>query len=147
MSLDFVRVGAAALLGVGLAVLFVADTSARDDVPAEVAAEENPVKLEVGELRYYKRQFKAKCARCHGRDGSGGGAEAKNQPVPPADFTDKEYMASRTDGQLFYQILMGGGERCAMPAFGPGSAHNWNAAKIWKMVAYVRLFAETDPKP
>ena len=27
-------------------------------------------------------------------------------------------MSARTDGQLFYQILMGGGERCAMPAFG-----------------------------
>jgi hypothetical protein len=51
-------------------------------------------------------------------------------------------MKGRTDGQLFYQILMGGGERCAMPAFGPESAHAWNDEKIWRMVAFVRLFAQ-----
>ena len=144
MSLGFVKIGAAVLLGVGLAVLVVADTSARDDVPADVAASENPETLEPGEVRYYTRQFKAKCARCHGKDGTG--AEARDQPVPPADFTDPALMASRTDGQLFYQILMGGGERCAMPAFGPGSDHNWNEAKIWHMVAFVRRFARAEPE-
>jgi len=50
-------------------------------------------------------------------------------------------MASRTDGQFFYQILMGGGERCAMPAFGPDSAQGWSEEKIWHMVAFVRRFA------
>jgi mono/diheme cytochrome c family protein len=147
MSVDFVRIAAAVLLGVGLAVLVVSDTSARDDVPADVAAMENPETLEPAEVRYYTRQFKAKCARCHGKDGTGAGAEARNQPVPPADFTDKAFMATRSDGQLYYQILMGGGERCAMPAFGPGSAHNWNDAKIWNMVAFVRRFAEPASEP
>jgi hypothetical protein len=50
-------------------------------------------------------------------------------------------MKSRTDGQFYYQILMGGGERCAMPAFGPESSHAWKDPKIWHMVAYVRRFA------
>ena len=37
---------------------------------------------------------------------------------------------------------MGGGERCAMPAYGPESDHGWNEEKIWSMVRFVRRFAE-----
>jgi mono/diheme cytochrome c family protein len=116
--------------------------SARDDVPPEIAAKENPVTLPESKLRYYARQFKGKCARCHGINGDGGGEEAAGQDVPPANFTDAVYMSTRTDGQLFYQIFAGGGTRCAMPAFGPGSDHGWSEEKIWYMVAYVRRFAE-----
>ncbi len=68
--------------------------------------------------------------------------EAAEQAVPPANFTDSAYLSSRTDGQLFYQILMGGGERCAMPAYGPESSHGWTEEKVWRMVAFVRRFAQ-----
>jgi mono/diheme cytochrome c family protein len=115
--------------------------SARDDVPADVAARSNPVELDEQEVSYYQRQFKGNCARCHGLDGTGRGSDAGSQPVPPANFTDAKYMNGRSDGQLFYQILMGGGDRCAMPAFGPGSDHSWSEEKIWHMVAFVRRFA------
>ena len=114
---------------------------ARDDVPDEVSQRPNPVSLEESELRYYARQFKGKCARCHGADGTGGSEPVEPPRVAPRDFTDAGYMATRTDGQLFYQILMGGGDRCAMPAFGPESDHAWNEDKIWHMVAFVRRFA------
>lgn len=77
-------------------------TSGRDDVPQEIAKQANPVELEASELRYYKRQFKGKCSRCHGSDGKGGGEHAASQPVPPTDFSDLRYMQTRTDGQLFY---------------------------------------------
>ena len=85
-----------------------------------------------------------KCARCHGADGSGGGKEAAEQDVPPADLTDASYMNTRTDGQLYYQILMGGGDRSAMPAFGPESDHGWSENKIWYLVAFVRRFAKAS---
>jgi mono/diheme cytochrome c family protein len=117
--------------------------SGRDDVPQEIAKQANPVELEASELRYYKRQFKGKCSRCHGPDGKGGGEHAASQAIPPTDFSDLRYMQTRTDGQLFYQILMGGGDRCAMPAFGPESDYAWSEEKIWHLVAYVRRFAET----
>jgi hypothetical protein len=39
---------------------------------------------------------------------------------------------------------MGGGDRSAMPAVGPGSDAGWPEERIWKMVRYVRRFAETD---
>lgn len=115
---------------------------ARDDVPREIAARENPLELGPDKLRYYTRQFKGKCSRCHGIDGKGSGPEALDQPLPPRDLTDRAYMRTRSDGQLFYQILMGGGEQSPMPAFGPESAQGWPEEKIWYMVAFVRRFSE-----
>ncbi|MBW2275374.1 MAG: cytochrome c [Deltaproteobacteria bacterium] len=126
-----------------LGTLLPAAAWTRDDVPPDVAARANPVTLEDDEVRYYKRQFKGKCARCHGIDGTGKGDSAGDQTVPPANFTDSAYMSKRSDGQLYYQILEGGGEACAMPAFGPGTDHSWTEDKIWHMVAYVRRFAAT----
>jgi hypothetical protein len=139
------RTVVAASLGACLAALLPACATARDDVPDEVASRTNPVDtLEGREVRYYGKQFRTKCARCHGADGRGGGEDAQNQDVPPADLTDAAYMSSRSDGQLFYQILVGGGEACAMPAFGPTSDHGWSEDKIWRMVAFVRRFAASS---
>jgi mono/diheme cytochrome c family protein len=129
-----------------LAGLACTSVSARDDVPADTKSMENPVTLEESEIRYYQRQFKGKCSRCHGLDGTGTGVDAvaTDGLVRPANFTDAKYMASRTDGQLFYQIMMGGGERCAMPAFGPESDYAWTEDKIWHLVAFVRRFSEAN---
>ena len=133
----------ALLLGLGGLSVLSGPAAARDDVPAEVAARQNPVgPLSERDVRYFAKQFKTKCARCHGPDGAGGGEEAADQAVPPADLTDGERMGSRTDGQLFHQILMGGGERCAMPAYGPTSSHGWTEEKVWRMVVFVRRFAQ-----
>ncbi|MBW2716577.1 MAG: cytochrome c [Deltaproteobacteria bacterium] len=128
-----------------LAGLACGSVSARDDIPDDAKALKNPVTLEESEVRYYQRQFKGKCSRCHGLDGTGTGVDAvvAEGLVRPANFTDPKFMATRTDGQFFYQILMGGGERCAMPAFGPESDYAWTEDKIWHMVAFVRRFAET----
>jgi mono/diheme cytochrome c family protein len=139
------KIVARASLGAAFILLVPACASARDDVPDEIAARTNPETLDEGEVRYYTRQFKAKCARCHGKDGTGAGAEAAQQEVPPANFTDAVTMKTRSDGQLYYQIREGGGDRCAMPAFGPGSDHAWNDEKIWHMVAFVRRFAQGAP--
>jgi len=130
----------ALLIGLGCLV-FPPRAPGRDDTPPEIAQRESPVSLPQERVSYFARQFKAKCARCHGIDGDGGGKEADEQEVPPRDLTDAAYMETRTDGQLFWQILKGGGSRCAMPAFGPGSDHNWTEEKIWYMVEYVRRFS------
>lgn len=124
---------------------FPTASGARDDTPEEIARQENPVTLPESRVKYWAKQFKAKCARCHGAAGDGAGEESAGQAVPPADLTDAAYMGGRTDGQLFYQILVGGGERCAMPAFGPESDHGWPEEKVWQMVAFVRRFASPPP--
>jgi mono/diheme cytochrome c family protein len=132
------------ILMICLASIACSSVSARDDVPEDTKALKNSVTLDEKEIRYYQRQFKGKCSRCHGVDGTGTGADAvvTEGLARPADFTDAKFMATRTDGQLFYQILMGGGEGCAMPAFGPESDYAWTEDKIWHMVAFVRRFSE-----
>lgn len=120
----------------------VSPASARDDTPPEIVAAKNPVILDAAKRAYYAKQFKANCARCHGARGDGGGDDAAAQPVPPADFTDRARMETRSDGELYWQILNGGAPRSEMPAFGPGSAKSWNDEKIWGMVAFLRTLAE-----
>ncbi|MCP3986630.1 MAG: cytochrome c [bacterium] len=117
--------------------------SARDDVPAEYAELANPVDdLPPDRIRYFEKKYKAQCARCHGIDGRGKGKDAAERRVPPRDFTDAAFMATRSDGELFYQILTGGGDRSAMPAYGPRSDVGWSEEKIWGMVRFVRIFTE-----
>ncbi len=114
-----------------------------DAVPAQYAALANPEPpLEKRRLRYWRKQFKAKCARCHGAAGDGGGEEAGRQAAPPVAFTDAAFMDNCTDGQLFYQIAFGGEDKSAMPAFGPESDQGWSEQKVWQMVAFIRRFAE-----
>ena len=126
-------------------LLLPASGWSRDDTPPDVAALSQPrhpgrrrgplLQAPVqGQVRPLPRQV----------DGTGKGDSAGDQKVPPANFTDAAYMSGRSDGQLYYQILAcGGGEACAMPAFGPGTDHSWTKDKIWHMVAYVRRFAAT----
>jgi mono/diheme cytochrome c family protein len=117
--------------------------TARDDVPDEYIEMENPTpSLTEKDVSYLAKKFKANCARCHGMDGAGGDEKKQLKEFPPRDFTDAAFMKTRSDGQLFYQILMGGEERSAMSAFGPASDAGWPEERIWKMVRYVRLFAE-----
>ncbi len=121
--------------------------TAREDVPQEYIEMENPTPpLSEKDVSYLARKYKASCVRCHGVDGAGGDEKQQLKEYPPRDFTDTAFMKTRSDGQLFYQILMGGGERSAMPAMGPGSDAGWPEERIWKMVRYVRRFAETDPE-
>lgn len=112
-----------------------------DPVPASYMAMKNPVTLSEARVDYFRKQFKTKCARCHGEKGDGAGDEARDLKVQPAKLSDPEFMRRCADGQLFYQIEKGGEEKSAMPAFGPDSAQGWNEEKIWGMVAFIRRFA------
>lgn len=145
------KLGAWSVLAVGVALGIACTASsvrARDDVPEEIAKQANPMPtLSAERLAYFEKQFQTKCARCHGKDGAGSGPEAAEQPVPPANLTDAKRMNTRSDGQLFYQILMGGGEKSPMPAFGPESSQGWDKEKVWEMVRYVRTLAVTTAPP
>lgn len=48
------------------------------------------------------------CATCHGPEGKGDGVMAKFLDSPPRDLTDSEYMATRSDYQLYLAIKEGG---------------------------------------
>jgi mono/diheme cytochrome c family protein len=117
-------------------------SAACDPVPADYSQMKNPVTLTEDKVTYYRKQFRTKCARCHGKKGNGGGEEASDQKVKPVNFTDVAFMSKCADGQLYYQIENGGEEKSAMPAFGPESDHGWSETKVWHMVAFIRRFAE-----
>ena len=143
-------------LGAALAVLLLGLTAGSDPVrgetgcqavPAAYAEMKNPVELPDNKVFSLRSQFRGKCARCHGEKADGGGDDSSQQKFPPASFTDKGFMAQCSDGQLFYQILVGGEDRSAMPGFGPGSAQGWSEEKVWQMVAFLRRIAEKGELP
>ncbi|PCI28158.1 MAG: hypothetical protein COB67_07045 [SAR324 cluster bacterium] len=119
---------------------------ADEAVPQEYQEMTNPLTLEKHEVSYWRTQFLGKCALCHGKNGDGQGGSAlelADEGYPqPSNFTDKAFMNSKSDGELFYQIEMGGEEKSAMPDFGEDSAQGWGEEKIWRMVAFIRLFAK-----
>ncbi len=48
------------------------------------------------------------CVTCHGEEGEGDGVMAKFLDTRPKDFTNVEYMETRTDQQLYTSIAEGG---------------------------------------
>ena len=102
------------------------------DAPSEYQSLKNPATTE-RDINYGKRQYKAKCADCHGEKGEGD----EEEPEVPK-FNDAAYMAKRSDGQLFYIIKFGAGKEAEMEGFGPGSDAALSDTKIWRIVAFVR---------
>ena len=90
-------------------------------------------------------QGKAFCATCHGRDGKGLGADIDPGTLKgplPRNFTDKDWQAARTDGELFW-ILKNGSKGTAMAPFIPLILTEEEA---WQILHYVRSFGQ-DGKP
>ena len=74
--------------------------------------------------------FRNVCARCHGKDGTGGPPDSLGNPGPK-DFTDPTFQRSMTDAQIKNAIENG---NRAMPAFGAV----FTPAQIDMLVAHVR---------
>lgn len=115
--------------------------AAKAEVPDDYKQMKNSIILSSDQVTYWRGHFLAQCSRCHGDNGDGGKKVEKGFPQP-VDFTDGKFMSSKTDGELFYQIEMGGEDDSAMPDFGPDSAMGWDDDKIWQMVAFIRLFSK-----
>ena len=84
---------------------------------------------------------KAFCKVCHGPDGKGLGADIDPKSLKgplPRNFTDKEWQAARTDGELFW-ILKYGSKGTAMASFIPLILTEEEA---WQVLRYVRSFGQ-----
>jgi cbb3-type cytochrome c oxidase subunit III len=82
------------------------------------------------------------CWTCHGTSGKGDGPIAVAYQPRPRDLTDRPYVASRTDFDLYNAISQGGpavNRSAAMPGWG----HALSPQEIWDLVAYVRQLAGT----
>ena len=84
---------------------------------------------------------KAFCKACHGADGKGLGGDIAPGSLKgplPRNFTDKEWQAARTDGELFW-ILKNGSKGTAMAPFIPLVLTEEEA---WQVLRYVRSFGQ-----
>ena len=105
----------------------------------------NPLPATEETIEKGKRLFhgKAFCMTCHGKDGKGLGADIEPGTLKgplPRNFTDKDWQAARTDGELFW-ILKNGSKGTAMASFVPLVLTEEEA---WQVLRYVRSFAAAE---
>jgi mono/diheme cytochrome c family protein len=81
---------------------------------------------------------KAFCKACHGADGKGLPKELDLKGPLPRNFTDQQWQAARTDGELFW-ILGNGSPGTDMAPFIPLVLTEEEA---WQVLLYVRSFGQ-----
>jgi mono/diheme cytochrome c family protein len=97
--------------------------------------------IEKGKKLFHGKAF---CVTCHGKDGKGLGGDIEPGTLKgplPRNFTDKEWQAARSDGELFW-ILKNGSKGTAMAPFVPLILTEEEA---WQVLRYVRSFASQEP--
>ena len=114
----------------------------------EVRTWKNPLPVTEDTIEKGKKLFQGKafCLTCHGRDGKGLGGDIEPGTLKgplPRDFTDQEWQAARTDGELFW-ILQNGSKGTAMAKFIPLVLTEEEA---WEVLLYVRSFGQNRDKP
>jgi len=108
----------------------------------------NPLPPTQGSIEKGKQLFEGKafCLTCHGRDGKGLGGDIEPGTLKgplPRNFTDKDWQAARTDGELFW-ILKNGSKGTAMAPFIPLIL---NEEEAWQVLLYVRSFGQGRHTP
>lgn len=93
-----------------------------------------PEQVRNGKAIFYGKGF---CVACHGREGKGLGEGLELKGPLPRDFTDREWQAARTDGELLW-ILKNGSQGTAMAPFIPLVL---TEEEGWQVLLYVRSFA------
>lgn len=73
------------------------------------------------------------CGLCHGVAGAGDGPQARTTRVLPTVFTDRGWMITRSDPDLFWHIIRGR-EREGMKAYGDVLS----PSEAWDLVNFLR---------
>lgn len=108
----------------------------------------NPLPATTAMLEKGKQLFQGKafCVTCHGKDGKGLGGDIEPGTLKgplPRDFTDQDWQAARTDGELLW-ILKNGSKGTAMAPFIPLILTEEEA---WQVLLYVRSFRQNRDQP
>lgn len=101
-------------------------------IPSRVAQEPNPWKPTPNVLKEAREVFTARCAVCHGPDGSGQTLVGRNQYPKPPDLRSP-LTQKLTDGQIHY-IIQNGVRLTGMPAL--GNPHEEQGEISWKLVLF-----------
>jgi predicted CXXCH cytochrome family protein len=103
-------------------------------IPASARKEENPWKATPETLKMAREDFTARCAICHGNDGSGQTQVGRNL-YPKAPDLRLPLTQNLTDGELRY-IIRNGVRLTGMPAW--GNPHVEQDEDSWKLVLVIR---------
>lgn len=110
------------------------------ELPEDADKTKNPVasspeSIEKGKALYLERT-KGNCAFCHGETGAGADPLPQRIRRKPADISNKERMATRTDGELFWKISKG------ITGIMPAGERRMNEEERWHVVNYIRTLAK-----
>ena len=97
--------------------------------PKEASERQNPVPKDQDSIDRGKALYRKYCAACHGKNGQGNGALAKNLTTKPADLVERS--AHHSDGDFAWKITNGRG---AMPAFKDQLSEN----EIWDLTNFIK---------
>jgi len=103
-------------------------------IPARASKETNPWTSTPESLREARDHFLARCAICHGTDGSGVTQVGRNLYPKAPDLRAPETQ-DLTDGQIHY-IIQEGVRLTGMPAW--GTPHDEADQEGWKLVLFIR---------
>lgn len=103
-------------------------------IPGAARAQKNPLPATPENIEAGREDFLARCANCHGRDGSGLTPMGTNLYPRTPNLRDAETQ-ELTDGEIHY-IIANGVELTGMPAW--KAAETSSDTEIWKLVLWIR---------
>lgn len=114
------------------------DTQAEGDNPP---GEDSGPELSAEAIAAADAKYKSVCATCHGQSGKGDSPAAAGFPVPPRDYSDKEWQASVTDEYLAQVIVEGGAAVGKSPLMTASPDLKDKPEVVAALVAKIRGFA------
>lgn len=102
-------------------------------IPSHSRREVNPLKESAENLQQGREMFLAKCASCHGIDGTGRTTMGRNLYPKTPDLLSANTQ-KLTDGEIHY-IIENGVQLTGMPAWG---SPNLQPDDIWRLVMFIR---------
>lgn len=94
-------------------------------------------------LRRGKAIYAYYCSTCHGVKGDGRGPNAENLSTRPRNFTDKLYMDTKSDRDL-YQAINGGGSGVGLSFLMPPWGDTLSKPGRSDVIVYIRTFEKSE---
>lgn len=123
--------GASALMAMGWLSL-----ASAGQVPADVQVMKNPVPASDSVLGTAAEVYEDSCRQCHGATGRGDGPMSGMLKETPADLTNPEKLAARTDGEIYWVLTKGSDP---MPPFNEKLTNE----ERWGLVHLMRKMSNT----